>query len=55
MSPHSTRPQQDERLFRLDRMSRLRVSGPNPKSPDFEERPFDASDYYMASLSMFGE
>lgn len=45
---------QDERLFRLDRMSRLRVNGSNPKSPDFEERPFDASDYYGLPFQ-FGE
>lgn len=36
----------DDRLFRLDRMSRLRVNGSNPKSPDFDERPFDADDFY---------
>ncbi len=35
-----------DRLFRLDRMSKLRVNGANPKTPDFEERPFDASSYY---------
>lgn len=35
-----------DRLFRLDRMSKLRVNGTNPKSPDFEERPFDVADYY---------
>lgn len=35
-----------ERLFRLDRMGKLRVNGTNPKSPDFEERPFDAADFY---------
>lgn len=35
-----------DRLFRLDRMSKLRVNGTNPKSPDFEERPFDAADFY---------
>lgn len=35
-----------DRLFRLDRMSKLRVNGTNPKTPDFEERPFDAADFY---------
>lgn len=35
-----------DRLFRLDRMGKLRVNGTNPKTPDFEERPFDASSYY---------
>ncbi len=36
----------DDRLFRLDRMEKLRVNGTNPKTPDFEERPFDAADFY---------
>lgn len=35
-----------ERLFRLDRMGKLRVNTSNPKSPDFEERPFNATDFY---------
>lgn len=35
-----------ERIFRLDRMSKIKVNGNNPKQPDFAERPFRASDYY---------
>lgn len=36
----------EERLFRLDRMSKIKVNGKNPAQPDFEERPFVASEYY---------
>lgn len=37
---------QDERVFRLDRMSKMRVNSKAPGSPDFEARDFDASKYY---------
>lgn len=36
----------DERVFRLDRMSGLRINSTNPKSPDFAERPFDVTKYF---------
>lgn len=36
----------DERVFRLDRMSKIKVNGSNPKQPDFDERPFIATNYY---------
>lgn len=35
-----------ERVFKLDRMSKIKVNASNPKQPDFEERPFDASKHY---------
>lgn len=36
----------DERCFRLDRMSRIKVNSASPGTPDFDERLFDASDHY---------
>lgn len=36
----------DERVFRLERMSGLRINSANPKSPDFDERPFDVARYF---------
>lgn len=44
-----------DRLFRLDRMSKLRVNGTNPKSPDFEERSFDATDFYGLPFQFGGD
>lgn len=35
-----------ERVFRLDRMGKMRVNRKTPSRPDFDERPFDAADYY---------
>lgn len=35
-----------ERVFRLDRMNKIRVNSANPKSPDFEERSFNVADYF---------
>lgn len=36
----------DTRLFRLDRMSDIRVNASNPKAPDFASRPFDVTDFF---------
>lgn len=36
---------QSTRCFRLDRMTKLHVNANNPKSPDFDERPFDVTEY----------
>lgn len=44
----------DERLFRFDRMSKIKVNGKNPTQPDFEERPFIASEHYGLPFQ-FGE
>lgn len=44
----------DERVFRLDRMSKIKASRGNSKSPDFEERPFLASNYHRLPFQ-FGE
>lgn len=35
-----------ERVFRLDRMSKIKIKNAGSKNPDFEERPFVASRYY---------
>ena len=35
-----------ERSFRFDRMSRAKVNAKQPSKPDFDERPFAASDYF---------
>lgn len=43
-----------ERCFRLDRMEKPHVNASNPKTPDFDERPFDAADYYGLPFQ-FGE
>lgn len=45
---------EDERCFRLDRMQRMRVNAASPEKPDFEEREFDARDYYGLPFQ-FGE
>lgn len=37
---------QAERSFRFDRMSHAKVNAKQPTKPDFEERPFTASDYF---------
>lgn len=44
----------DVRCFRLDRMSKLKVNAASPGTPDFDERPFDASDHYGLPFQ-FGE
>lgn len=36
----------DDRIFRLDRMSHVSVNPARPAVPDFDERVFDASQYY---------
>lgn len=43
-----------ERVFRLDRMSHMRVNGTHPSAPDFAARPFDAAEWYGLPFQ-FGE
>lgn len=45
---------EDDRIFNLDRMSNIRINSTNPKSPDFEERPFDVTEYFGLPFQ-FGE